>query len=406
LPSNAPRIDAALAVDTPGMALIMETFTSERTCFDRSMAGVVRGLRGLRTVLVRRTGARGPPSSEMETCLCATVWSAWSALMIAPHVSQTSLMEAEDPTALCAMLVCVRYARVEPCVAMLLSLLARSLSLLCTTSANPRVLKPRPARVRRPRKQHPVPKMTVQSPSSLYSTHAARPRKRLPSNVLVRAVKKVLKAELSASAVARWHDLLDDQLGEAVFTDTAEPMRLALPLVKVWCPTKPRVARLLAQALTSKEALPDGNPVTVTAPMALGSQQGTMAKIIARRVVDLVIAKHADELKSCGELRAALFEENAEKHLAASMARHATDVLTYVAARAKELVGDGECAIIEMQTVDQMLHGRATRGSGLVVCEKGMALVERAAAGMLNDTTHIEPPPASGSSDDGEGEAM
>jgi hypothetical protein len=244
--------------------------------------------------------------------------------------------------------------------------------------------------------------MTIQSPSSLYSTHAARPRKRPASGALVRAVNKVLKAELSASSIERWHGMLDEQLGEAVFKDTPDPTRIALPC-KVWCPTKPRVARLLAQALTSKELLSDGAHVCVTAPMALGSQQGTMAKIIARRVVDLVIAKHSGELKECGELRTNLFDENSEKQLAAAMARHATDVLTYIAARAKEMVGEGESAIIEMQTVDQTLHGRATRGSGLVVCEKGMALVEKAAARMLTDTTHIESPLESGSSDGGEG---
>lgn len=251
--------------------------------------------------------------------------------------------------------------------------------------------------------------MTIQSPSSLYSTHAARPRKRPASGVLVRAVNKVLKAELSASAVARWHDLLDEAIGEAVFTDVVEqPTRMALPLVKVWCPTKPRVARLLAQALTSKELLPDGAPVSVTAPMALGSQQGAMAKIIARRVVDLVIAKHSDELKECGEIRTNLFDENSEKQLAASLARHATDVLTYITARAKEMVGEGESAIIEMQTVDQTLHGRATRGSGLVVCENGMALVEKAAADMLVpiDTSTVETVPAPNSSSDGESGAM
>ena len=103
LPSNAPKIEAALAFDTPGIVLIMETLTSERTCSDWSMAGVVRGLRALRTVLVRLTGAREPPTSGVGTCLCMTVWSAWLALTMAPHVSQTSLMEAEESMALCDM---------------------------------------------------------------------------------------------------------------------------------------------------------------------------------------------------------------------------------------------------------------------------------------------------------------
>ena len=40
---------------------------------------------------------------------------------------------------------------------------------------------------------------------------------------------------------------------------------------------------------------------------------------------------------------------------------------------------EGERVVIEMQTVDQTLHGRETRGSGLVVCSQGMALIERIA---------------------------
>lgn len=222
--------------------------------------------------------------------------------------------------------------------------------------------------------------MTIQTPSSLYSTHAARPRKRPSSTILVRAVKKVMKGELGAAAIARWHDLLDTELGEAVFSDRAEiPTGLALPTEKIWCPTKPHLARMLARALVSKELLSDGKPVAVTAPLALGSHKGPLAKIISRRVVDLLVAKNRDELRASGELRADLFAENAEKQLAASIARHATDVLTYVSARARALAADGGHVILEMQTVDQTLHGRETRGSGIVVCETGMALIEQAA---------------------------
>ena len=234
--------------------------------------------------------------------------------------------------------------------------------------------------------------MTIQKQSSLYSTHASRPRKRPASTVIVRAIERVMKAELGASAIARWHDLLDVEIGDAVFNDPVDTsVGLALPLRKVWCPTKPCVARMLAQALVSKELLPDGKPVAVMAPLALGSFKGPLAKIISRRVIDLLISKRGDELRTCGELREGLFAENTEKQLAASIARHATDVLTYVTARARELVKEGEHVILEMQTVDQTLHGRETRGSGLVVCEKGMALIEQAAQAITEGTDHQKP---------------
>jgi hypothetical protein len=226
-------------------------------------------------------------------------------------------------------------------------------------------------------------KMTIQSSGSLYSTHAARPRKRPAPATLMRAVKKVMKAELGSVAIARWHTLLDEEIGESVFSDPlhAQPASIT----KIWCPTKPRVARILAQALQSQELLSDGKPVAVTAPLTLGSEhQGCLSKLISRRLVDMVIAKYGQELRECGEIRIDLFAENAEKQLAASIARPVTDLLTYATARAKELVRDGERVVIEMQTVDQTLHGRETRGSGLVVCEKGMALIEKIAHEIIN----------------------
>ena len=228
--------------------------------------------------------------------------------------------------------------------------------------------------------------MTIQTPSSrLYSTHMSRPRKRPTSTALLCAIKKVMKAELGAAAIARWHDQLDEEIGEVVFNDPAgTPAAPAVTRNKIWCPAKPRIARLLVEALVSKELLADGKPVAIAAPLTLGSPKGALAKIISRRVVDVVIAKHGDELRACRELRAELFAENAEKHLAASIARHATDVLTYITARAKELAHADEQPILELQTVDQTLHGRETRGSGLVVCEHGMALIRRVAEAVLS----------------------
>ena len=242
--------------------------------------------------------------------------------------------------------------------------------------------------------------MTLQTLSSLYSTHASRPRKRPTSTTLVRAIAKVMKTELSSTAIARWHDQLDEAIGEPFFnaapnigTRTNETGMLALPAPKMWCPVKPETARLLVEALVSTEPLPDGRPIAIAAPLAIGSPQGSkVAKIISRRLVELVIAKHYDTLRSSGEVREQLFVEGSEKQLCAAIARHATDVITYVSSRAKELAVEEQIGdvLLEMQTVDQYLHGRETRGSGLVVCEKGMALIEEVVRQMLGSAPAAE----------------
>lgn len=233
--------------------------------------------------------------------------------------------------------------------------------------------------------------MTIQATSKLYSPHTARPRKRPTSSTLLRAIAKVMKTELSSTAIARWHEQLDEEIGEPFFIpNPAGPMDsfLALPapaLQKTWCPSKPETARLLVNALVSKSVLADGRPVALVAPLTIGSTKGVeMAKIVSRRLVELVITNEYEKLRASGEIRADLFAEGAEKQLSAALARHATDVITYVSTRAKEIAMDEkiEDVVLEMQTVDQYLHGRETRGSGLVVCEKGMRLVEKVVKGM------------------------
>jgi len=241
--------------------------------------------------------------------------------------------------------------------------------------------------------------MTMQTLSSLYSTHASRPRKRPTSATLVRAIAKVMKAELSATAIARWHDQLDEAIGESFFTPgpkADEPSMLGLPVPtgpQMWCPVKPTTARLLLEALISTEQLPDGRPIALAAPLAIGSPQGSkVAKILSRRLVELVIARHNGTLRSSGEIRAQLFVEGFENRLCAAIARHATDVITYVSSRAKDLAVEEQIGdvLMEMQTVDQYLHGRETRGSGLVVCEKGLTLIEKVVRQMLGSAPAAE----------------
>ena len=199
----------------------------------------------------------------------------------------------------------------------------------------------------------------------------------------MRAIKKVMKAELGNVAISRWNALIDAEIGQCTFSDPIDGAN-TVPSTKIWCPAKPSVARIIARALRSQELLPDGKPVAVTAPLTLDSEyKGCLYKIISRRLVDLVIAKYGNELKTSGEIRAELFVENAEKQLAASIARPVTDLLTYITARARGQVQAGGRVVIEMQTVDQTLHGRETRGSGLVVCSQGMALIEEIAQDII-----------------------
>ena len=227
--------------------------------------------------------------------------------------------------------------------------------------------------------------MTIQTSSKLYSTHASRTRKRPTSTTLLRAFAKVMKAELGATAITRWHEQLDEAIGEPFFNSGAKADEPVMDVSvtngpKTWCPVKPQIARLLVEALISTEPLPDGRPIALAAPLAIGPPHGSkVAKIISRRLVELVIAKHYDTIRTSGEIREPLFAHGSEKQLSAAIARHATDVITYVQSCAKELAAEEkiEGVLMEMQTVDQYLHGRETRGSGLVVCEKGMALIER-----------------------------
>ena len=241
--------------------------------------------------------------------------------------------------------------------------------------------------------------MATQTPSKLYSTHASRPRKRPTSTTILRAIAKVMKAELSSTAIDRWHEQLDEELGEPLFkpdphrqADSFLALKGPVEAPKTWCPCKPVVTRLLANALVSKSVLSDGRPVALAAPLTIGSTKGSgMAKIISRRLVELVISNDYETLRASGEIRAALFAQGAEKQLSAAIARHATDVITYVSTRAKEIAADKgtENVVLEMQTVDQCLYGRETRGSGLVVCENGMRLVQMVASDIAKSENDV-----------------
>ena len=95
---------------------------------------------------------------------------------------------------------------------------------------------------------------------------------------------------------------------------------------------------------------------------------------------------------SCGrgQLHARLVRQNGTRsamtctqgsQLTHALSRVAFDLLVYVHARAVELKHDDEIdAMLELHSSDQTLVGRALRGCGVVVCEKGREAFARAVA--------------------------
>ena len=82
--------------------------------------------------------------------------------------------------------------------------------------------------------------------------------------------------------------------------------------------------------------------------------------------------------------------------LTQTLSRVVFDLLVYVHARALELKqSDHEDAMMELHSSDQTLVGRATRGCGVVLCEKGRDIFAKAVAlvhdGMLLSTESGSP---------------
>ena len=142
-------------------------------------------------------------------------------------------------------------------------------------------------------------RMSINKASKIYSTYASRPRRRPTSTVLLRAIAKVMSAELSSSAIRRWQTQLNELIGESVFkvhTGTAGSKHPNGSITsKAWCPQKPRTASLLLQALVANERLPDGRSVAFAAPVVLSPlKRAKIAKILCRRLVECVVSKHRD----------------------------------------------------------------------------------------------------------------
>ena len=203
-------------------------------------------------------------------------------------------------------------------------------------------------------------------------------KKNPPSSAcLVRAVANVLKRELGDEELVRLQPMFDSELKQQVFSPGAAPP-------PPWSPPKPCLSRLVLEALISQDLLPDGKPVALAGPViGAATLNLKLSKVVARRAIESVIANKREELKSSGELKADLFEDDAK--LYASISRIGADVLGCAGKRAIDAVqGD---AVVELQDASQLLGGRDTRGFGLVVCQKGMAVFEGVVRELLQETT-------------------
>ena len=96
-----------------------------------------------------------------------------------------------------------------------------------------------------------------------------------------------------------------------------------------------------------------------------------------------MIANHRESLQASGELKADLFADDVK--LYASISRIGADVLGAIARKAAEAVQGKTDMVVEVHDSSSHLGGRETRGFGLVVCQKGLQLVEQIVGDLLQE---------------------
>ena len=190
------------------------------------------------------------------------------------------------------------------------------------------------------------------------------------------AVYKIMNDELSESTRLRWYSRLNAELGSATFKQEGLTVETdAVPVPRVWIPSKPKLTlALLDEFELQSKAVTDGS-----CHVHVGSDS-SISKLLTKHAVEsLRQSKGADWLEACGELTAAQLSDPVK--LTHALSRVAFDLLVYVHARAVELKHDDEIdVILELHSSDQTLVGRALRGCGVVVCEKGREAFARAVA--------------------------
>ena len=188
------------------------------------------------------------------------------------------------------------------------------------------------------------------------------------------AIYKIMNDELSESTRLRWCSRLNAELGSATFKQEGLTVEVdAVPVPRVWIPSKPKLTlALLDEFELQSKAVTDGS-----SQVRIGSDS-SISKLLTKHAVErLRQSKGAVWLEACGELTTAQLSDTVK--LTHALSRVAFDLLVYVHARAVELKHDDEMeAILELHSSDQTLVGRALRGCGVVVCEKGREAFARA----------------------------
>lgn len=210
-------------------------------------------------------------------------------------------------------------------------------------------------------------------------------------------VYKIMREELSDFACERWCSRLNAELGPGTFMSSckvdADLGGVEAP--RVWVPSKPKITMAFLDEfarLSNAEASPCTHKY-------VGSTSA-VSKFLAKNAVErLRHEKGIEWLRLSGELTNAQLEDPVK--MMHALSRVAFDLLVYVHARATELKQQSDAEVmIELHSADQTLVGRAMRGCGVVVCEKGREVFARAVAVVRdtllsqesNDKSHAETP--------------
>jgi hypothetical protein len=238
----------------------------------------------------------------------------------------------------------------------------------------------------------PVPRCsTLFSPSK----HRASRSKR-NTLALARVVVSVMERELSQEAQRRWKVQLDEALGETFFGPLKAPKggcrgsiekRAAPPTqesacgtVLAWAPRHTKLALLILAAFQHKnELLADGKPALLSSLTADGK---VLSKIMAKRTIAWIQQTQPEAFAASGELTREQLGDMIR--LQKVVGRTSADVFAYVQSIVMRDAGgvDGG-VVLELHNTDQRLSGLETRGSGIVLCEKGLELFEGVVAKTL-----------------------
>ena len=144
---------------------------------------------------------------------------------------------------------------------------------------------------------------------------------------------------------------------------------------RVWVPAKPKLALALLDELVNDHE----GPLASIPKKSIGIG-GAISKLLARHAVErLRRNKGVEWLEASGELTSDQLNDAAR--LNQTLSRVAFDLLVYVHARAVELQReDGADVVLALHSSDETIVGRAMRGCGVVYCDAGRAIFERAVA--------------------------